>query len=73
MKVAYIDTLHLFPESNEFLKEVEARYDFSAHVYHPKVRLWPLLQLLPPLTAVRMVATVCNCQIRSRRGDVCCS
>jgi 3'-phosphoadenosine 5'-phosphosulfate sulfotransferase (PAPS reductase)/FAD synthetase len=36
--VAYIDTLHLFPETAEFLKEVEERYQFTALRYLPKVR-----------------------------------
>lgn len=38
VKVAYVDTLHLFPETNEFLQKVEERYQFTALRYLPKVR-----------------------------------
>lgn len=36
VKVVFVDTLHLFPETLDFLKEVEARYGFTAHVFTPK-------------------------------------
>lgn len=32
--VVFIDTFFLFPESVEFLKEIEAHYGFTAKVYH---------------------------------------
>ncbi|KAL3680759.1 hypothetical protein R1sor_023715 [Riccia sorocarpa] len=31
VKIIFIDTLHLFPETLEFLAEVEKRYEFKAH------------------------------------------
>eukprot|EP00968_Pinguiococcus_pyrenoidosus_P000760 scaffold47_cov258-Pinguiococcus_pyrenoidosus.AAC.87 len=34
MLVIFIDTFHLFPETLDFLKEVEAHYGFKASVYH---------------------------------------
>jgi phosphoadenosine phosphosulfate reductase len=36
VKVVFIDTLHLFPETLAFLDEVEARYKFKALRYTPK-------------------------------------
>ena len=36
MKVAFIDTLHLFDETVEFLREVEKKYGFTALYYTPK-------------------------------------
>jgi hypothetical protein len=36
VKIAFIDTLHLFPETIEFLREVEERYNFKALYYTPK-------------------------------------
>lgn len=35
VKVVFVDTLHLFPETLDFLKEVEARYGFTAEVFTP--------------------------------------
>merc|ERR1719324_699188 len=32
IKVLAVDTLHLFPETMEFLKEIEKAYDFKAHI-----------------------------------------
>ena len=34
IKVIFIDTYTLFPETLAFLREVEAHYGFKAHVYH---------------------------------------
>lgn len=34
VEVIFIDTFHLFPESLDFLKEVEAHYGFKAKTYH---------------------------------------
>jgi len=34
IEVIFIDTFHLFPETLDFLKEVEAHYGFKASVYH---------------------------------------
>nr|AAT09442.1 phosphoadenosine 5'phosphosulfate reductase [Selaginella lepidophylla] len=34
VKVVFIDTFHLFPETYDFLKTVEERYKFKAHVFH---------------------------------------
>lgn len=36
VKVVFIDTLHLFPETTDFLREVEGRYSFKALVFTPK-------------------------------------
>lgn len=36
VKVVFVDTLHLFPETLGFLREVEGRYGFEALVYTPK-------------------------------------
>merc|ERR1719203_549149 len=33
-KVMVVDTFHLFPETMEFLKEIEEAYDFKAHVFN---------------------------------------
>eukprot|EP00240_Pyramimonas_obovata_P001821 CAMPEP_0118935264 /NCGR_PEP_ID=MMETSP1169-20130426/15291_1 /TAXON_ID=36882 /ORGANISM="Pyramimonas obovata, Strain CCMP722" /LENGTH=458 /DNA_ID=CAMNT_0006878275 /DNA_START=101 /DNA_END=1477 /DNA_ORIENTATION=+ len=35
-KVMVVDTFHLFPETMEFLKEVEKAYDFKAEVFQAK-------------------------------------
>jgi len=35
-KVMVVDTFHLFPETMEFLKEIEAAYDFKAEVFQAK-------------------------------------
>nr|CAD32963.1 phosphoadenosine-phosphosulphate reductase [Physcomitrium patens] len=34
VKIIFIDTFHLFPETYKFLSEVEERYGFKAHVFH---------------------------------------
>ncbi|KAJ7513394.1 hypothetical protein O6H91_06G127100 [Diphasiastrum complanatum] len=34
VKVVFIDTFHLFPETYSFLKQIEARYNFQAHIFH---------------------------------------
>lgn len=36
VKVVFVDTLHLFPETITFLREVEERYGFKALYYTPK-------------------------------------
>eukprot|EP00892_Ulva_mutabilis_P000420 jgi/Ulvmu1/10379/UM061_0063.1 len=36
VKVVFVDTLHLFPETLDFLKEVEERYGFKAEIFTPK-------------------------------------
>eukprot|EP00035_Acanthoeca_spectabilis_P019624 m.429022 g.429022 ORF g.429022 m.429022 type:complete len:293 (+) comp16935_c0_seq1:591-1469(+) len=36
IKVIFIDTYTLFPETLAFLREVEAHYGFKVHVYHAK-------------------------------------
>jgi len=33
VKIMVVDTFHLFPETLEFLKEVEAKYDFKAEIF----------------------------------------
>jgi len=33
-KVMVVDTFHLFPETMEFLKELEEAYDFKAHIFN---------------------------------------
>ncbi|CAM6008028.1 unnamed protein product [Sphagnum balticum] len=34
VKIVFVDTFHLFPETYVFLAEVEKRYGFKAHVFH---------------------------------------
>jgi 3'-phosphoadenosine 5'-phosphosulfate sulfotransferase (PAPS reductase)/FAD synthetase len=34
VKIVFVDTFHLFPETYAFLAEVEKRYGFKAHVFH---------------------------------------
>ncbi|KAG0627065.1 hypothetical protein M758_2G171300 [Ceratodon purpureus] len=34
VKIIFIDTFHLFPETHQFLSELEKRYGFKAHTFH---------------------------------------
>lgn len=36
VKVVFIDTFHLFPETHELLHRLEAQYNFKAEVFHAK-------------------------------------
>lgn len=34
VKIVFIDTFHLFPETHQFLGELESRYGFKSHKFH---------------------------------------